>query len=249
MVWITNNGGFEWHEDEGGRIRPLRQADNYKGGSIDRVDLKTGRVETVYTHAGDVRLCGPNDLVFDAHGGFYFTDLGKVRPRDMDRTGVYYGKADGSGVTEVAYPVLTPNGVGLSPNGKRLYVAETQTGRIWVWGIEAPGRLGKRPWPSPHGGTLLANTSGYRNFDSLAVDSAGNVCVATLMDGGISIIAPEGRKIEHLPMPDPYTTNICFGGPELRTAFITQSWHGTLVAMEWPRPGLGLNWLNIDPKV
>jgi len=252
-MWVCNNGGFEWHVEPDGRCRPLRQADDYRGGSIDRVDLATGRVERVYTHAraadGEVALRGPNDLVFDAHGGFYFTDLGKARPRDMDRTGLYYGKADGSGVVEIAYPVLTPNGIGLSPDGRTLYAAETQSGRLWAWDIEAPGRLARRPWPSPHGGRMVGNTTGYRNFDSLAVDSAGNVCVATLMDGGISVIDPRTGKVEHVPMPDPYTTNICFGGPDLRTAYITQSLEGTLLAMEWPRPGLGLHWLDIDPKV
>jgi gluconolactonase len=55
------------------------------------------------------------------------------------------------------------------------------------------------------------------------------------------VIAPDGRSFEHIPMPDPMTTNICFGGPDLRTAYITLSGSGRLVAMEWPRPGLRLN--------
>jgi gluconolactonase len=81
-------------------------------------------------------------------------------------------------------------------------------------------------------------------FDSLAVDGAGNICVATLANGGISVIAPDGSKVEHVPMPDMMTTNICFGGKDLRTAYITLSGTGRLVAMEWPRPGLALNFLN-----
>ena len=65
------------------------------------------------------------------------------------------------------------------------------------------------------------------------------------MDGGITVFAPDGAATEHVPMPDPYyTTNICFGGPELKTAYITLSWHGTLIAVDWPRPGLPLNFLN-----
>ena len=79
-------------------------------------------------------------------------------------------------------------------------------------------------------------------LDSMAVDSAGNVCVATLMTSGISVISPDGASVEHLPTPDPLTTNICFGGPDLRTAYITLTGLGTLVAMDWPRPGLKLHY-------
>src|SRR5213080_801931 len=114
--YISNNGGFEWHR-EGGHIRPMTQAKDYAGGRIERVDLKTGVVECLYRACGDVPLKGPNDLVFDAHGGMYFTDLGKRRPREMDIGAVYYAKADGSFITEVAYPMVTPNGIGLSPDG------------------------------------------------------------------------------------------------------------------------------------
>jgi len=241
--YICNNGGFRWHE-EGGSVRPVAQADDYSGGRIERVDLETGAVSVLYSETAKGKLRGPNDIVFDAHGGFWFTDLGKGRARDMDRGGVYYAKADGSLIREVAYPLMTPNGIGLSPDGKRLYVAETATGRLWAYDIAAPGEIRPRPFPSPNGATLVAGLPGYQLFDSLAVDSAGNICVATLFNGGITVIAPDGKSIEHVPMPDIYTTNICFGGPELRTAFVTLSSSGRLVAMDWPRPGLALNYLN-----
>src|SRR5229473_1531146 len=103
---IANNGGFEWHR-EGGHIRPLTQARDYAGGRIERVDLATGAVEYLYRTCGDVPLKGPNDLVVDAHGGIYFTDLGKRRPREMDIGAVYYAKADGSSIVEVVYPMVT----------------------------------------------------------------------------------------------------------------------------------------------
>ena len=77
-------------------------------------------------------------------------------------------------------------------------------------------------------------------LDSLAVDSAGNVCVATIVNGGITVISPDGGKIEHVPMPDPLTTNVCFGGPDLRTAYVTLSATGKLVSLPWPRAGLRL---------
>ena len=186
-------------------------------------------------------LKGPNDLVFDRHGGFYFTDLGKVRAREMDRGAVYYAKADGSAITEVAFPMVTPNGVGLSPDETTLYVAETEAARLWAFDIVEPGVVRKEPWPSPHGGRFVAGVGGYQRFDSLALDAEGRICVATLINGGITVISPDGRHVEHHPMPDPMTTNICFGGPDMRTAFITLSWTGRLVAVNWPAPGLRLN--------
>jgi gluconolactonase len=238
--YICNNGGLKWHV-EGSHRRPVLQADDYRGGRIERVDLSTGAVECLYRTAGEVPLKGPNDLVFDQHGGFYFTDPGKVRAREMDRGAVYYAKADGAAIREVAFPLVTPNGVGLSPDENTLYVAETEPARLWAFDIVEPGVVRKQPWPSPHGGRLVTGLGGYQRFDSLAVDAEGRICVATLVNGGITVIAPSGRHIEHHPMPDPLTTNICFGGPDLKTAFITLSWTGRLVAVDWPTPGLKLH--------
>jgi gluconolactonase len=238
--YVCNNGGFEWLV-EGGHRRPFLQARDYAGGRIERIDLATGAVECLYSTAGEVPLKGPNDLVFDRNGGFYFSDLGKVRAREMDRGAVYYAKADGSAITEVAFPMVTPNGVGLSPDETTLYVAETEAARLWAFDIVQPGVVRKAPWPSPHGGRLVAGVGGYQRFDSLALDAEGRICVATLVNGGITVISPDGRHVEHHPMRDPMTTNICFGGPDMRTAFITLSWTGRLVAVDWPAPGLRLN--------
>ena len=81
-------------------------------------------------------------------------------------------------------------------------------------------------------------------YDSLAVDAAGNVCVATLINGGISILSPAGAPRSIRTVPDPLTTNICFGGSDLRTAYITASSVGDLLALDWEAPGLPLNFLN-----
>ena len=91
---------------------------------------------------------------------------------------------------------------------------------------------------------IVASSPGghHQYFDSLAVDAFGNVCVATILHGGITVIAPDGSVISHVPMPDPYTTNICFGGPDLRTVYVTLSGAGKLVAVDdWPVPGLRLH--------
>lgn len=238
-AYICNNGGFEWHREGG--LRPIMQAKDYVTGRIERIDLKTGKVERLYDKGPNGPLKGPNDIVFDAAGGFWFTDLGKGRPRDMDRSGVYYARTDGSKIEEVIFPMLTSNGIGLSPDGKTLYVAETQPGRLWAFDIEAPGRIRKQPWPSPNGGRLVAGLPGFQLFDSLAVEAGGNICVATLMNGGITVASPDGSKVEHVPFPDMYTTNICFGGPDMQTAYLTLSGIGQLVAVDWPRPGLTLH--------
>jgi gluconolactonase len=236
--YICNNGGFRWVNDETGH-RPVAQADDYSGGRIERVNLATGAVQTLYT-ASHAPLRGPNDLVFDRHGGFYFTDLGKTRAREQDRGAVYYARADGSLIREIVFPMVTPNGCGLSPDGGTLYVAETETARLWAFALTAPGEIARQPWPSPHGGRLVMGSAIYQRFDSLAVDAAGNICVATLVNGGITIVSPDGASIRHVPMPDRWTTNICFGGPDLRTAFITLSSTGRLVACDWGAAGAAL---------
>lgn len=239
-LYVCNNGGFLWHEDPG-LLRPIGTPADYSGGRIERVDPDTGEVRLLYDRCGAHRLRGPNDIVFDREGGFYFTDLGKSRARDRDHGGVYYALADGSRIVEVTHPMLTPNGIGLSPDERTLYVAETEGGRLWAFDITEPGRIARQPFPSPNGGRFLCALPGYQRFDSLAVDAAGNVCVATLISGHITVIAPDGRLVRQVKTPDVYTTNICFGGPDMRTAYITLSGVGQLVATEWAEPGLRLN--------
>ena len=239
-VYVCNNGGFAWHHVEGLSV-PGTQAPDYSGGRIERVDPATGKASVLYTHCEGRPLRGPNDLVFDRHGGFWFTDHGKIRERERDRTGLFYAWPDGSLIREVVFPLDAPNGVGLSPDGTTLYVAETFTGRVWRWRVTAPGELaGASMLAGPPGAALLAGLPGYQLLDSLAVDGAGNVCVATLVHGGITVIAPDGRVLEHVATGDPLTTNLCFGGPDLRTAYVTCSGTGRLLALDWPRPGLRL---------
>jgi gluconolactonase len=238
--YVCNNGGFVWRLEHG-LLRPVTQASDYASGRIERVDPTTGKVEVLYDSCNGHKLRGPNDIVFDAHGGCYFSDLGKSRARDRDHGGLYYALADGSRIVEVAYPILTPNGVGLSPDGTTVYVAETETARLWAFDIVAPGVARKQPFPSPHGGRLVTGLGGFQRFDSLAIDAQGNICVATLIAGAVTSIAPDGRIVRQVEMPDPVTTNICFGGPDLRTAYVTLSGTGKLVALDWPEAGLKLN--------
>lgn len=237
---LCNNGGFTWHE-EPGILRPSGVAPDYTHGRIEVIDIATGRLRTLYDRCGDVMLKGPNDLQLDGKGGFWFSDLGKTRARDRDHGGVYWAALDGSRIVEAAFPVFGgANGIGISPDGEKLYVAETETGRLWGWDIIGPGQLRKCPWPSTNGGELICQFPGYRRLDSLAITAAGNIVVATLIEGEITTITPAGKIIDVVKMPERMPTNICFGGPDRRTAYITLSNTGKLASMKWREAGLRL---------
>lgn len=122
-------------------------------------------------------------------------------------------------------------------------MAETVSGRIWSWAVTSPGTLTRGRGLGPHGGELLHATPGYQMIDSLAVEADGNICVATLFIGAITVISPAGAVVDVVPVndDDPIITNICFGGPEMQTAFITSAGRGRLYRTDWPRLGLSLH--------
>lgn len=239
-LYCCNNGGFNYHEHPSGLLIPNGQADDYSGGRIERIDVETGAVEILYKD-GDFGcvLRGPNDIVFDQHGGFWFTDHGKNRPRERDVTGIFYAKADGLHLEEVIFPSENPNGIGLSPDGNTLYAAETYTCRLMAFRITAPGKV-DQTGGFGGAGIPLYRPAGYKFFDSLGVEECGNICVATIGESGISVISPAGELVEFVSTPDPFTTNICWGGADSKTAFVTLSGTGQLIAIPWARPGLKL---------
>jgi gluconolactonase len=236
-LYVCNNGGFAW-SDMDGLLIPGTLADDYSGGRIEVVDLESGAVEVLIREIDGRPLSGPNDLVFDAHGGFYFTDLGKIRAHSTDHGGVFYAKADGSGAVTVAYPVDHPNGCGLSPDGKTLYVAQTSQRNLLAFDIEAPGKVTPTPF---FPGRVVSSWPGRALLDSMAVTADGQVVVATLLDGaGLTSVDPLTGAHTHYPCPDLLTTNICFGGPDMRDAWVCLSTTGKLARMRWDRPGLQL---------
>jgi len=241
-LYCCNNGGFDYVES-GGMLAPHGIASDYSGGRIERIDLDTGAVEVLY-RSGDhgCILRGPNDIVFDTHGGFWFTDHGKIdyAKRVHDVVGIFYAKADGSFLEEVVFPSSNPNGIGLSPDGNTLYAAETYTCRLMKFAITAPGKVA--PDAGPGGpGIPLYRPAGYKFFDSLGVEAGGNICVATIGECGISVISPAGELVEFVATDDIFTTNICWGGADMMDAYITCSGTGRLVKTRWARPGLRLN--------
>lgn len=238
-VYICNNGGFSWSRSNG-ILRPTGASGDYKTGWIERVDLATGKAERLLDEIEGHTLTGPNDIIFDREGNFWFTDHGKKHARQMDLGAVF--KVGSDGAKQVAFPLLGPNGIGLSPDETTLYVSETPTGRVWSYEITADGELKSEDWRSPTGGKLVCALPGLQRYDSLAVEADGTISVACLREGGIVSVAANGTLVSRIHMDDPYTTNICFGGADLRRAFITLSGTGRLVSMPWPRLGLRPNY-------
>jgi gluconolactonase len=242
---VANNGGFLWTEVNGMRI-PIdhpthtNEPPGFSGGWIERVDLMSGQVTVLHRDCQGRPLRGPNDLVMDEAGGVWFTDHGKGRRASVDRGGLYYIPPGGERVVEKAFPLLGPNGVGLSPDGRRVYVAETHTGRLWAWELAAPGEI--RPAAGSlavrHGGTCVIATP--YSFDSLAVEADGRIAVGAIGDG-VVVATPDGEEVDVYPIAGDVTTNIAFGGPDMRRAVVTLSRSGRVVETIWPRPGLPLN--------
>ncbi|MBP8306586.1 MAG: SMP-30/gluconolactonase/LRE family protein [Burkholderiaceae bacterium] len=238
FFYLCNNGGSRYVPGHSMGVGPHP---DYKHGSIQRIDPQTGVATLLYTHVDGHPLSAPNDLVFDTSGGFYFTDLGKRYPRHRDHGGVYYARPDGSSIVALAYPMLSANGCGLSPDGRTLYVADTEGARLWAFDVQGPGKLKPKSEFAPHSGRIIAGLGDKARFDSLAVMASGNIAVATLSTGFITEISPAGQIVRAVQMPDVYPTNLCFGGPDMRTAYITLSDSGRLGVLRWPEPGLKLN--------
>lgn len=243
----------------------------YKTGSLQRLNAATGKIEDLYTDCTEhgtfgngaqagkwdkpFPLCGPDDLVVDEVGGIWFTDYGKQRRDSKDVTGIYYASADGKGITQMAYPLNSPNGIALSPDGKRLYVALTYERRIIYYDVPEPGQLAMNIFNVTDGSKMLTDAlPGQSMPDSIAVDVDENVYVATMLpdgsnpqsNGGISVISQDGN-VDFIPikLPDgkyaPMPSNICFGGKDMKTAYVTCGASGYLIRMPARIAGLKLH--------
>jgi gluconolactonase len=237
-LYVANSGGMEVYEQEDGTLFSTAQpSKDYKTGSIQRIDLATGEATTLYTHCDGRQLWGPNDIVFDAHGGFYFTDFGKHFSDHVYLGGLFYAKADGSAITRL-YDQQGFNGVGISADGRTLYASQTYERLLLEFDIVAPGKLDEA---NPLG-RVTRSFPNRQALDSLALTADGSICVAQILDDpGIAMVDPRTGKVDHFPFPDVYTTNICFGGEDMRDAYITLTTTGKLIKTRWDRPGLKLN--------
>ncbi len=135
--------------------------------------------------------------------------------------------------------IPTANGIGISPDGDTLYVSDTVFGRLWSMKILGPGKLKQGPLPKMPG-DVVQTLPGYQWLDSLKVEADGRICVGTIFNGGITIFSADGKSIDHLPVSDLFTTNLCFGGADMQDVWITASSTGTIYKTRWERPGLKL---------
>lgn len=225
-VYVCNDGGLRFTSEDGIRF-PFELAPDNHGGCLQRVDLATGKVDVVFTHCDGEQIGSTNDIVFDPTGSCYFVDT--------TRGTLYYADPIAGAIREAVSGIDFPNGMGLSPDGGRLYASETYSGRLLVWDVQSPGRLENQ--------SELFNTGGAHGWDGLAIDGAGNICASNLTHSGISVISPAGELLAEFVVPthDPYVTNICFGGPDGQTAYVCSSGRGFLYSLRWPWPGLRLN--------
>ncbi|MFC7787507.1 SMP-30/gluconolactonase/LRE family protein [Microbacterium sp. MAHUQ-60] len=226
-IVVCNNGGGEFASRGGPAAEAAR---------IEIVDLERGESERLYEHCDGHALSAPNDLVFDGHGGFWFTDFGKRRGRTQDVGSVYWARADGTQIREVIRGLHCPNGIGLSPDGSVLYVAETLTARLWSWSLTGPGAV-EHVRGTEHGGLLVIGTSTYRRFDSLAVSVSGKVLIGTLETGGITEVDPVRRRSRFHPLPDRRVTNVCFDASGADRVYVTLAQSGRLVELPWTESG------------
>ena len=227
-LYIANDGGRFSFVQRGEYNFPGAIPADFKGGSIQRLDLKTGKVATLYDTCEGKPLIAPDDLVFDRQGGMWITEYGKAR----DDGGLYYARADGKGIKLVKGAMTGPNGIGLSPDGKQLHVS---TGRqLLTFDIKGPGELGSSASYSNGVHAALRDRS---VADSLKVLADGKVAVCTLIVGGISIIDAAGAT-EFIQFADPMTTNLAFGGADMRDTWVTSSGRGRMLKVRWPYPGL-----------
>jgi gluconolactonase len=282
QLYIANNGGFNWLpiplDSKGAKVIYLgtTQPENYQGGRIERVDItkKSPVAELVYQKCDrgfdntgfgprkphevkdfqPVSLRGPDDLVFDRDGGYWISDFGKQRPRDVDVTGIFYAYADGQGIAEMVFPLAAPNGIALSPDEDRLYAALTYTREVVYWELDGPGRIKPNPATMDGSYLLTAKLPGQSILDSMTVDEDGNLYVATMLpkgntpfsNGGIAVISPDGKSVDFMEIDiegefAPLPSNLCFGGPDRKTMYVTCGASGLLVKAEMHVPGLALN--------
>lgn len=160
------------------------------------------------------QLNGPNDLWVDPKGGIYFTDPFYKRDywtrteKEIEQENVYYLSPDRKTLTMVMDDFKRPNGIVGKADGSMLYVADIGAGKTYAFTIQEDGSLSDR--------RLFAEMGS----DGMTIDKKGNVY---LTGKGVTVFNPEGKKIDHIAVDAPWTANVCFGGKDGKTLFITAS--------------------------
>jgi gluconolactonase len=199
--------------------------------SIQRI-LPDGTIETVVSEIDGVALHSPNDICFGPDDGFWFTDpiwpdeRGVCAPGDLG-----YARPSGEAV-RIHTDLEMPNGLGVTDDGSTLLVTASRTFTIHAFAILGPGRLGEA--------RLFAALDHGVFPDGICFDVAGRVFCAGHGGSLIYVFSAEGVLEAKIEMDDKDISNLCFGGPENRTLYVTESDMGRVVAIEWPTPGMTL---------
>jgi gluconolactonase len=172
-----------------------------------------GKVTVVVKDYGGKLLNGPNDVWIRPGGGLYFTDpyykrsYWKRGPKELGEC-VYYLTPDEKKLTRVIDDLKQPNGIIGTPDGKRLYVADIGAGKTYRYGIQRDGALAEK--------RLFCELGS----DGMTIDDQGNVY---LTGKGVTAFDRGGKRIEQIEVAEPWTANVCFGGKDRQTLFITAS--------------------------
>lgn len=210
-VFMENTGRANgMYFDREGKLLTCSDMDNELW-SISR----DGSHTVILTDYEGKKLNGPNDLWVRPDGGIYFTDPHYKRDywtRDpaMQQEGqyVYYMTPDRQKVFRVDTELEQPNGIIGTPDGKLLYVADIRAGKTYVYEIQSDGTLANKKLFTEMGS------------DGMTIDEKGNIY---LTGRGVTIFDPQGEQIGHIPVEAGWTANVCFGGKEMQTLFITAS--------------------------
>ena len=184
------------------------------GARADATAVAGGDHTVVVAKYKEKLLNGPNDVWLRPDGGLYITDPYYARsywkrpPQEQDVQGVYYLAPGGAALVRVADDLKKPNGIIGTPDGKTLYVSDIDGGKTYSYTIERDGSLtNKRPFCD-------------MGSDGMTIDNEGDVY---LTGSGVTVFDPSGREIDRIPIPEPWTGNVCFGGRDRKTLFITAS--------------------------
>ncbi len=210
-VFLENTGRANGlYFDKQGNLLSCSDMDN----EIWKIDMD-GSHAVLVSIFGEKKLNGPNDLWVHPNGGIYFTDpLYKrnywTRDPEMQQDGehVYYLSPDYKKLIRVDTDLEKPNGIIGSPDGKCLYVADIKAGKTYIYDIQPDATLTNKK--------LFTNMGS----DGMTIDTNGNIY---LTGKGVTVFNPEGEQIAHIPVEAGWTANVCFGGKDMNTLFITAS--------------------------
>jgi gluconolactonase len=221
--------------DQEGRLVSCEGSEMGPGGRrrIVRTDLQTGEVSVLTERFQGIRYNSPNDLAIDSQGRIYFTDpcYGDRSIMEMAIEGVYRIDTDGSVTRILEQPAIQrPNGIAITSDGRILYLVDSNptpggNRKIWAFDLRPDGGVSNQ--------RLVYDFAPGRGGDGMRVDLDGNLWIAAginrprhqgetdLNPAGVYVVAPQGKLLGHIPVPEDVVTNLCFAGPRKNILYVT----------------------------